>query len=245
MRLKDKIIFVSGANGLLGREIVQRIKEEEGMCISADINLETDIEAATIQCDITDEVSVKQAIDTVCQEYGRIDGVVNTAYPRTKDWGNKFELIEVESWRKNIDMQLNSVFLLSRAALEKMKDQRKGVVINLSSIYGIVGPDFSVYEGTSLTMPAAYAAIKGGIINFTKYLASYYGPHNLRVNCVSPGGIFDQQPERFVQNYEQKVPMRRMGLPADIAGPVCFLLSDESSYITGHNLVVDGGWTII
>ena len=222
MRLKDKIILVTGASGLLGKAIVKQIKEEGATCLSADINLTTNISAGDIQCDITDEASVKSAIDAIYERHGRLDGLVNTAYPRTKDWGNKFEQIELESWKKNIDMQLNSVFILCRQALERMKGAAVGTVINLSSIYGLVGPDFSVYENTSLTMPAAYAAIKGGINNFTRYLASYYGPFNIRINCVSPGGIFDNQNPVFVQNYEKKVPMRRMGKAEDIAGP-CLL----------------------
>jgi NAD(P)-dependent dehydrogenase (short-subunit alcohol dehydrogenase family) len=245
MRLVDKIILVTGANGLLGKAIVSKVKAEGGTCLSADISMKTDLPSGQINCDITDPDSVSEMIHLTSGISGRIDGLVNCAYPRTKDWGNKFEDIRLESWRQNMDMQLNSVFVLCQAVLEMMKPQGKGSVINLSSIYGIVGPDFSVYEGTSLTMPAAYAAVKGGVINFTRYLASYYGHSNLRVNCVSPGGIFDQQPASFVKNYEQKVPMHRMGTPEDIAGPVCFLLSDESSYITGHNLVVDGGWTAI
>jgi NAD(P)-dependent dehydrogenase (short-subunit alcohol dehydrogenase family) len=245
MRLKDKIIFVSGALGLLGKELVKQIKKEGAVCISGDINCKTNLELGEINFDITSEKSISETIALIYEKFGRLDGVVNTSYPRTKDWGNKLEDITTASWRENIDMQLNSVFILSREVLERMKKDKKGVLINLSSIYGIVGPDFSVYEGTSLTMPAAYAAIKGGVVNFTKYLASYYGPYNLRVNAVSPGGIFDGQPERFVKNYEAKVPMRRMARAEEIAGPVCFLLSDESTYITGHNLVVDGGWTII
>jgi NAD(P)-dependent dehydrogenase (short-subunit alcohol dehydrogenase family) len=109
----------------------------------------------------------------------------------------------------------------------------------------LVGPDFGVYDGTEMTMPAAYSAIKGGVVNFSRYLASYYGPDNIRINCVSPGGIFDNQNDIFIKQYERRVPMRRMGLPADIAPSVTFLLSDAAGYITGHNLMVDGGWTII
>jgi len=126
-----------------------------------------------------------------------------------------------------------------------MKNQQFGSIVNISSIYGTVGPDFTIYEGTNMTMPAAYSAIKGGIVNFTRYLASYYGPYGIRVNCVSPGGILDQQDELFVKQYEKKVPMRRMGLPEDIAPSISFLLSDETKYITGQNLIIDGGWTSI
>jgi NAD(P)-dependent dehydrogenase (short-subunit alcohol dehydrogenase family) len=127
-----------------------------------------------------------------------------------------------------------------------MKSQKFGSIVNITSIYGVVGNDFTVYDNTGgMTSPAAYSAIKGGVINFTRYLASYYGKHNVRINCVSPGGIFNSQNDVFVSNFESKVPMRRMGNPDDISGPVAFMLADESKYITGQNLIVDGGWTAI
>ena len=126
-----------------------------------------------------------------------------------------------------------------------MAAKKNGTIVNIGSIYGTVGPDFNVYNNTELTMPAAYSAIKGGVINFTRYLSSYYGKNNIRVNCVSPGGIFNNQPVEFVKNYENKVPMQRMGKPEDISPAVSFLLSDDSSYITGQNLIIDGGWTSI
>ena len=126
-----------------------------------------------------------------------------------------------------------------------MVNRKFGSIINIGSIYGVVGPDFNVYENTELTMPAAYSAIKGGVINFTRYLASYYGKDNIRVNCVSPGGIFNNQTTEFVKNYEYKVPMKRMGNPEDISPAVSFLLSDDSTYITGQNLTIDGGWIAI
>jgi NAD(P)-dependent dehydrogenase (short-subunit alcohol dehydrogenase family) len=245
MILKDKVIFVTGSNGLLGRAIIEQLIEDGATVISGDVNNVNEISENIVTCDVTSSESVKAAVSAVYKQYGRIDGFVNSAYPRTKDWGNKFEDILIDSWRTNVDMQLNSVFLLCQQVLEKMKLQRSGSFINVASIYGMVGPDFSVYEGTALTMPAAYAAIKGGVINFTKYLASYYGPYNVRVNVVSPGGIFDNQPSTFVKNYENKVPLKRMGTPEDIAGSISFLLSDKAAYITGHNLVVDGGWTTI
>jgi NAD(P)-dependent dehydrogenase (short-subunit alcohol dehydrogenase family) len=126
-----------------------------------------------------------------------------------------------------------------------MIKQNSGAIINMASIYGVVGPDFSIYEGTAMTLPAAYSAIKGGLINFTRYLASYLGKYQIRVNSVSPGGIFDNQSSDFVRKYENKVPLGRMGTPQDIAPSVVFLLSDDSKYITGQNLLIDGGWTAI
>jgi NAD(P)-dependent dehydrogenase (short-subunit alcohol dehydrogenase family) len=245
MRLKDKVIIVTGGNGLLGKSIISKITDEGGIGINADINFESNIEKRLLHIDVTNTQSVTEALDMVNKTYGRIDGLVNSAYPRTPDWGNKFEDIHPDSWKKNVDMQMNSVFITCQHTLEIMKRQKSGAIVNLASIYGIVAPDFSVYEGTNLTMPAAYAAIKGGLINFSKYLAAYFGSYSIRVNCVSPGGIFDQQPPQFVKKYENRTPLKRMATPEDIAPAVCFLLSDESSYITGHNLVVDGGWTAI
>jgi NAD(P)-dependent dehydrogenase (short-subunit alcohol dehydrogenase family) len=243
--LKNKVIVVTGGAGLLGRHISMAAAEKGAIVIKADISGENDWNSGVIHMDITSEQSVKESIAAILDKYGRIDGWVNNAYPRTKDWGNKLEDVQFESWQRNIDMHLNGYFLCSKYALEAMRIQKAGALVNMSSIYGVVGPDFSVYEGTKMTMPVAYAAIKGGLVNLTRYLSAYYGPDNIRVNCVSPGGIFDHQPESFVKRYEAKVPLRRMGTPDDISPAVCFLLSDESRYITGHNLVVDGGWTAI
>lgn len=242
--LKDKVIVVTGGSGLLGGKIIGVLRDQGAIALSADIKV-ADNDTQSIKVDITSEQSVKDAVASVVAKYGKIDGWINNAYPRTSDWGNKFEDIKVESWKQNVDMHMNGYFLCCQVVLEQMKKQTSGSLINMSSIYGLVGPDFNVYNGTSMTMPAAYAAIKGGLNNLTRYLAAYYGPSQVRVNTVSPGGIFDNQPEPFVNNYNNKVPLRRMGNPMDIASAVCFLLTDESSYITGHNLVVDGGWTAI
>jgi NAD(P)-dependent dehydrogenase (short-subunit alcohol dehydrogenase family) len=242
-RLENKIIVITGGNGLLGSAIIKRLKIEGAFVINLDINHKTNESLSNIACDITIEESINNALNLIIQKYSRIDGLVNNAYPRTKDWGNKFEEIKLNSWKQNIDWQLNSYFYISQQVAMQMTKQKNGSIINIASIYGVVGPDFSVYDGTNMTMPAGYAAIKGGLINLTRYMASYFGPHNVRVNTVSPGGIFNNQNITFVQNYEKKVPMRRMGTPDDIAPSIEFLLSDESSYITGQNIIVDGGWT--
>ena len=245
INLKEKIIIVTGGNGLLGSEILLQIKNQGGVVINFDININSNSEITEVVCDITDSKSINYAINLVLKQYGKIDGLVNNAYPRTSDWGKKFENIQIDSWKSNVDMQMNSIFYMCQSVLEKMKIQKFGSIVNMASIYGVVGPDFSIYDNTEMTMPAAYSAIKGGVINFTRYLSSYYGKYNIRVNSISPGGIFNNQSETFVKNYETKVPMKRMGKPSDIAPAICFMLSDESSYITGQNIIIDGGWTSI
>lgn len=245
MNLEQKVIIVTGGSGLIGRCIMTDLKQKMAIAINAEISVETDLELGEVYCDITSENSIDSMIDIVLNKYGRIDGLVNNAYPRTKDWGARFEDIQLESWRKNVDMQLNSVFLLCQKVIAQMMKQQSGAVVNIGSIYGVVGNDFTIYEGYGGTSPAAYCAIKGGVINFTRYLASYFGKYGIRVNCVSPGGIKDNQHPSFVERYEYKSPLKRMGKPEEIAPAISFLLSDDASFITGHNLMVDGGWTTI
>lgn len=243
--MKDRIVIITGGSGLLGQEMIADIRRKGGIAINADLNVETNLEKGEIKIDITDDESIQNGIDHILSRFKRIDGLVNNAYPRTSDWGQKFEDVQPDSWRKNIDMQLNSTFVFCQKALKVMVNQRQGAIVNIASIYGVVGNDFTIYEDYGGTSPAAYSAIKGGVINFSRYLASYYGHIGIRVNCVSPGGIFDNQHPSFINHYESKVPMKRLGRPDDIAPSVTFLLSDEAKYITGQNLIVDGGWTCI
>lgn len=244
MILKDKVIIVTGGSGLIGRAIIKDITLKGGFAVNADISVETDLNRNLIKIDITNEESVAEGIEKIAQHFGKIDGLVNNAYPRTKDWGAKFEDITFDSWRTNVDIQMNSSFLMIQKVMPQLLSS-KGSIVNIASIYGVVGNDFSIYENTNINTAAPYAAIKGGIINLTRYLCAYYGKRGVRVNCVSPGGIFDNQHEIFVNNYERKVPLGRMGNADDIAPAISFLLSEDAKYITGQNLIVDGGWTAI
>jgi len=136
---------------------------------------------------------------------------------------------------------MNGYVMCCQNVLEEMKKNKGGVLINVGSHYGVLGPNFSIYEGTTMTMPAAYSLIKGGIVNFSRYLATYYARYNIRVNAICPGGVFNNQPPKFVRKYKKLVPMNRMAEPVDIAGPILFLCSDAAKYITGQAIMVDGG----
>ena len=241
MNLEERVVIVTGGSGLLGKAMIRDFKGRGATAINFDLCQGQESDGDFIYCDITDIQCVDQALGRVLQKHGRIDGLVNNAYPRTKDWATPFESIPFASWQKNIDTQLNSYFYVSQQVLKQMRIQRSGSMVNIASIYGVVGNDFAIYQGTNIVPPAAYSAIKGGLINLTRYLASLYGEFGVRVNCLSPGGIFDHQEEAFVKAYEQKVPMKRMGTPDDIASPIAFLLSEDARYITGQNLIVDGG----
>ena len=255
--LKDKIIFVAGGAGLLGGEIAQAVSQWMAVTVILDVNrkkgkaLEQKIckeggKACFEFFDMTRLGRIEQNLQRLIKKYGRLDGWVNASYPRTRDWGLPLEKVKIKSFQKNIDMHLNSYIWSSRlAALEMKKNKIQGAIVNLGSIYGVQGNDFTVYHGTNMTTPMAYSSIKGGIVNGTRFLASYFGRYGIRVNTVCPGAIFDHQERKFVRNYQEKVPLQRLGKPEDVAGVVCFLLSKASSYMTGATVMVDGGWSIV
>jgi len=246
---KDKVALVTGGLGLIGKEIVKALSDFGASVCVADINehLMKGLKNVAVvnfhQFDITSEDSIRQTLEAVIKQYKKIDILVNCAYPRTDDWGTRCEDVSFDSWKTNVNNHLGGYFLCCQKVAEQMKLQGGGSIINFASIYGIAAPDFSIYKGTSMTMPVAYSAIKGGVIAFSKYMASYYAKYNIRVNCVSPGGVFNKQQDSFVEKYVAKTPLGRMGIPKDMVGAVLYLASDASLYVTGHNLIVDGGWT--
>ncbi len=253
--LKGKNAVVVGGAGLIGTEIVTALAQAGAHVVIAELNSvkskslvkslsKKGLPVEYYYFDLTDIKNLERNIKALLRKIGRLDIWVNAAYPKTSDWGLKVEDISCDSWQKNIDMHLNSYALSSKYAAEHMKT-RGGSIINLGSIYGVVGCDFTIYEGTKLTMPMAYSVIKGGIVNLDRYLASYFGRYKIRVNTVCPGGIYDRQDPVFVRNYSKKTPLKRMAKASEIAPAVVFLASDAASYITGAIIMIDGGWTAI
>jgi len=257
MKLSGKTAAVCGGLGLIGKQITLALAQAGAKVVVLDINKEAgaafesecakeDLNVKFEYFDSTAFDDFSKRIQEVHTAHGPIEVFVNVAYPRTADWANHLPEVSVESWQKNVDMHLNSYCFLTRDFAELMKKEGiKGSIINISSIYGVLGPDFEVYSGTQMTTPAAYSAIKGGIISFSRYAASYYGKNGIRVNVVCPGGVFDNQNEIFVKNYNLRTPLGRMAKQGEIASPVLFLASEAASYITGATLMVDGGWSCI
>lgn len=254
--LKGKVAFITGGLGLIGSEISKALATAEASTIIIDIHEEKGNEFIEElrqkglrvyyeNIDLSDLENISETITNMVENYGKIDIWINNAFPRTTNWGNKVEDVTLDSLEQNIRMHLNSYAWISKEIALYMKNKRGGSIINFGSTYGIVGADFSIYENTEMTSAFAYSIIKGGIVNLTRYLSSYFGKYNVRVNTICPGGIFDNQDPIFVKNYENKVPLKRMGKPEEIASVVLFLASEASSYITGATIMVDGGWTAI
>lgn len=245
--LKNKVIILTGAGGLIGRQSLRHLVSCGAIVVAVDVNDFENDAALFLKNDITNPEEIDTLLQIVLEKFDRVDGLVNLAYPRTADWGAKFEDIPYHSWAKNVDMQLNAVFYICQKTIEIMKMQNCGSIVNIASIYGVVGNDFTLYEEYGGTSAAAYSAIKGGVINFSRYLASYNGKYNVRVNCVSPGGVLDEKNQNpsFIKKYSEKSPLKRLGNAEEIVPAISFLLSDDASFITGHNLMVDGGWTAI
>ncbi len=243
MNLNKKIIVVTGSEGLIGREIVTAIQDANGIAIRTDIKVKKN-EKNYIHLDINSKKSIINCINTINATHGRIDALINNAYPRNPNYGRKFEDVELKDFNENTALHLGGYFLTSQQFLLAFKKQGFGNIINISSIYGCVAPDFSIYEGTPMTMPPEYAVIKSGIIHLTKYIASYYKGHHVRCNAISPGGIFDHQPSEFIEKYTKKCLNHGMLEKEDIKGIIQFLLSDASKFINGQNIIIDDGFTV-
>lgn len=255
--LQNKVALVTGGAGYLGRAIVYTLAELganvviasrsidhcQSVCEEVRRHFGQELVVEPLRLDVTDRESVKACFDEVNKRYGGLDILINNAWSGNK---NSFESISDEDWEYDIDVSLHAVFRCVKAALPGLK-KKKGVIVNISSMYGHVAPDYRLYDGIELMNPPSYGAAKAGVIQFTKYLASFLAPYQIRVNCLSPGAFphpQTQQNVRFMNKLAAKNPLNRIGQPHEIKGVIAFLCSDASSYMTGQNICVDGGWTV-
>lgn len=254
--LDNKVVVITGGAGLIGKSFVKAVISNNGTAIIADIvDLSNDIENLgfskeelssidVIQMNITDKVSINNAIEYLTSTYGRIDALVNNAYPRNKNYGKHFFDVEYNDFVENTGLNLGGYFITSQQFALYFKEQGYGNIINISSIYGVIAPKFEIYDNTSMTTPVEYAAIKSGLIHLTKYMAKYFKGLNIRVNTLSPGGILDNQPKDFIDAYQKGSLNKGMLDKSDLSGTLVYMLSDMSQYVNGQNLVVDDGFTI-
>lgn len=253
-RLDGRVAIVTGGAGLLGPEFGSALAEQGADVVLIDVSQEKVAAAAKtlprfggkvlgLRADITDPASVAEMVRQVLAECGRIDILVNGAAGRTPGFFAPFEDYALSDWNDVVSVNLTGTFLCCQAVGRHMKENGGGSIINTSSIYGVVAPDQRVYEGSSINTPAVYSASKAGVIGLTRYLSTYWAKDNIRVNTITPGGVFNHQDPGFVSQYERRTPMGRMARPHELRGAIVFLASDMGSYVTGHNLIVDGGWT--
>lgn len=255
--LQGKVVLITGGAGLIGLEFTRAVSENGGIAVIADINVKAAQEAQvqllksnpngkvdTIGLDITSKDSLERAIVELDRRYGRVDALVNNAYPRNKNYGRHFFDVELADFNENLGLNLGGYFLASQQFAKYFQQKGGGNIINISSIYGVVAPRFEIYDNTSMTVPVEYAAIKSGLIHLTKYMAKYFKGMNIRVNALSLGGIFDNQPESFLDAYRGNCLNKGMLDKKDPTGTLIYLLSDMSLYLNGQNITLDDGFTL-
>lgn len=255
-RLQDQVVVVVGGAGLLGRQFCLAAAEAGATVVVADRDiaqanaLAAELaglghKASASALDITDAGGIDATIAEVAGKHGTIAAVVNTAYPRGPNYGRRLEDVAYADFCRSVDLHLGGYFLVAqRFALHFRAQGSGGSIVNLGSIYGSMNPRHEVYAGTPMTMPVEYAAIKSAIIQMTRYFAHYFKADGIRANVLSPGGISDRQPESFIKAYSSFCGRKGMLDPRDVSGALVFLLSDESRFITGQNLVVDDGFSL-
>ena len=255
LNIKNKIILVCGGSGQVGRSIIKYLLNKKAIIINFDINTAKNISDKNylfLNTNLTNEKTVKKNVKKISKIYGKIDGMVNLFHYKGNNkrldnnhsFFNSFENYSFSNWKKVINVNLNGLFLISKYVIKEMKKNKKGTIVNFSSTYGVRSPKHNIYGKSKINSPIAYATTKSAIINFSRYLSTYYGKDNIRVNVVSPGGIETKgQSKEFKENYNLNTPMQRLAKDYEFNEIIHVLLSDASSYMTGANISVDGGWT--
>ncbi len=251
--MKEEVILITGACGLIGESIVFGLKNENYKLVCIDNN-KKNMEKLKLKFSdknslfLTSNILIKESLDLCIEKahnkFGRIDCAIHAAYPKSIGWGSKFEDLKENFLMEDLQNQLGLAIIFSQKIIKYFLQQGYGNLIHFSSIQGIAAPKFDHYEKTSMNSPIEYSAIKAGIISVTKYLSKYYKNKNLRINCISPGGIYNNQPKSFLNNYKKSCNSKGMLNSEDILGTILFLISRNSLYINGQNIIVDDGWSL-
>lgn len=259
--LTGRVAVVTGGTGILGRRFTAALADHGASVAILDLDAdavrgsaeelrgEYGVPAAGFVCDVADPTSVRETIDAVEAALGPIDVLHNNAASKSSSLEGFFaplEDVSLETWREVMAVNLDGMFLVAREVGTRMVERRRGSIVQTASIYGVVAPDQRIYEGSSylgmrISSPVVYSASKAGVVGLTRHLAAEWGPHNVRVNTLVPGGVRSGQNDTFLQRYSQRVPLGRMADADEMAGGLVFLASDASTYVTGQTLVVDGG----
>ena len=251
--LKGKVALVTGGAGLFGRQIAEAVAEAGAKTFIASRGIEAleqqaqkfreaGLDVTALQLDQSKEDSVRSLLKQIVERVGQVDVLVNNAVARTMVEG----VPRYEAFTKSMEINATGIVMMTEIFAQHMAERKTGSIINISSIYGMLGPDFTLYEGTGMStaMQPDYWFHKGGMMQLTRYAASTYGPQGVRINTISPGGFFDNQPEKFVERYNAKTCLGRMADDRDLKGVIVFLASDASAYITGVNIPVDAGLNV-
>lgn len=258
MSLRGRRALVTGATGHVGHVIAETLAElgadlvlvdrpgTDFRELSAKLARIGTVDAQTVECDLESQADRHHMLETIGSDATHLDVLVNNAAfvgtTKLDGWIGDLQQQTTNCWRRALEVNLTAVFDLCRGFAPNLTQSGRGSIVNIASIYGSAGPDHRLYEGTAMGNPAAYGASKAGMIQLSRWLATTLAPA-VRVNCISPGGIRRDQPEAFVTRYEARTPLRRMATEDDLRGAIAYLASDLSAYCTGHDLVVDGGWT--
>lgn len=244
-----KTVMISGGLGILGQSYAKVLIEDGYDILLLDVREPEngkDISGQLFKCDISNEGDVSALTQFLASEGLAIHGLINNASCQPEGFGRELEDYAAETFERVLKVNLVGSFLLTRAVIPYMKAQGGGSIINIGSIQGVVAPSFEIYWGMNITSPLVYAVAKAGLIHFCKWVAARYGEYNIRCNAVSPGGLIDSQRggSEFPKIYAAKTPLRRMVHSSEVAEVVRFLMSEKARYITGQNILIDGGWTI-
>jgi len=255
--VKNKSVFlITGGGGRIGSSLAKKLLEFDSRLIIGEKDilkikkLKKQIHKKNLKnCfffhkDLTKINNIKKLIFLGIKKFGKIDGVIYCLYPFSDAWGAKFENLNEKNLKNDLFDQLGIPIIFSQQILKYFSKVKKGNLIHISSIQGIGTPKFEHYKNLKMNSPIEYSAIKAGIISITKYLAKYYKNKNIRINCISPGGIRDDQPEKFVSRYKSSCSSKGLLDSTDVIDTIIFLLSDKSKYINGQNIVVDDGWSL-